>query len=256
MRRAKAFTLVELLVVVAIIAVLLAILAPSLQRAKELARRAVCISQQNQIGIGLTTYADAFRQVMPPGNSTCWPFYGIDSTWSSTYGPMGLAFLITEEYVPEPRVFYCPSWKHPYHQYDVLDTAGDDPVGGSNAYGGWPAPGNPGPTRHRGISYQYRSTLGLVLADGSTGRGSPPRLAVTGGNPAIVADHWTRRYVLWARFGHDDGYPTLYLDGHSSWMKDRNHNFMDDMCEFHSHGDWGEQEFLWRGFFDGESDPE
>ena len=251
MRRAKAFTLVELLVVVAIIAVLVAIVVPSLGRARELARRAVCMAQQHQIGNGLTMYAHDFSHVMPPGNSTCWPWYGIDSTWSSNGGSMGLAFLITEGYVPEPRVFYCPSWKHPYHRYDVLDAAGDDPVGGPNCYGGWPAPPNPGPLWHRGISYQYRSTFGLALEDGSAGRGRPPR-TVMEGNPAIAADHWSRRYVLWANFGHPDGYVTLHLDGHSSWVPDPEHAFMDDMCEFYSHGDWGEQEFLWSEFFDGQ----
>ena len=249
MGRAKAFSIVELLVVVAILAVLLAILVPSLSRAKELARLAVCMTQQKQIGVGLTEYADDFRHVMPPGNSTCWPYYGVDSTHSAGGGPMGLAFLITEEYVPNPLVFYCPSWKHPYHQYDVLDTAGDDPVGGPNAYGGWPAGQNPGPTAHRGISYQYRSTFGLELEDGPTGRGHPPNTLMKG-NPAIVADHWSRRYVLWANFGHYDGYPVLYLDGHSSWIADKDHAFMDGICEDQSHGNWGKQEFVWSGFFD------
>ena len=150
--------------------------------------------------------------------------------------------------MPEPRAFYCPSWKHPYHQYDVVDTAGLDLHGGPNDYGGWPA-GGPGPLRHRGISYQYRSTFGLAVEDGSVGRGSPPSLNM-GGNPAIVADHWSRRYVLWANFGHDDGYPTLYLDGHSAWTGDKDHAFMDEMCEHFSHGNWGKQEFLWSGFFD------
>jgi len=249
MCRKRAFSLVELLVVVAIIAVLLSIMAPCLTRAKEIARLGVCMSQQNQIGIGLTLYADSFKQVMPPGNSTCWPFYGVDSTHSTSGGSMGLAFLITGEFVSEPRAFYCPSWKHPYHQYDVIDIAGDDPVGGPGGYGGWPAPGNPGPTAHRGISYMYRSTFGLQLEDGFGGRGSPPKMTMEG-NPAIMADHWSRRYVLWAEFGHDDGYPVLYLDGHSSWLRDEGHRFMDEICESQSHGNWGKQEFIWSGWFD------
>ena len=43
-RRAAGFTLVELLVVVALVAVLLALLMPSLKRARESARRVACLS--------------------------------------------------------------------------------------------------------------------------------------------------------------------------------------------------------------------
>jgi prepilin-type N-terminal cleavage/methylation domain-containing protein/prepilin-type processing-associated H-X9-DG protein len=52
----KAFTLVELLVVIAIIAVLLAVLMPSLTKAKEGARSAVCRSHLKQAGMSLHTY--------------------------------------------------------------------------------------------------------------------------------------------------------------------------------------------------------
>ena len=249
MRRTEAFTLVELLVVVAIIALLVALLSPSLQRAKERARIAVCKSQLHQMGVGLRTYAArSTDRSMPPGNSTSWPGFGIDSTWSSSYGPMGLAILITEEIVPAPQTFYCPSWKHPYHRFGALDTTGVDPCGGPNDYGGWPDKG-PGPNRHRGISYQYRSTFGLKIDDPAQSRGKPPDLKM-GGNPAIAADHWTRRYVLLGNYGHDDGYPTLYLDGSSAWTEDQGHAFMDEMCEYQSHGNWAKQEFLWNGFFD------
>jgi prepilin-type N-terminal cleavage/methylation domain-containing protein len=64
----RAFTLVELLVVIAIIGVLIGLLLPAVQAARESARRASCVNNMKQMGVGLHLYHDA-RGHLPAGNA-------------------------------------------------------------------------------------------------------------------------------------------------------------------------------------------
>lgn len=63
------FTLVELLVVSAILALLIAVLVPALALAKERARRVVCAKNINQFILGIMVYADVHDQKLPSGRS-------------------------------------------------------------------------------------------------------------------------------------------------------------------------------------------
>ena len=196
------FTLIELLVVIAIIAILAAMLLPSLSRSKENAKRANCTSQQHQIATAAYMYADDNEDYLPPGNPTL-RSGGQWLTYLNRRSPVGLGYL-WKDYLPSADVFYCPSWDHPVCEYD-----GANP---SNHHGGFPAPGNLGPTAWWWISYGYRT-------EPETGR--PARLNNEDPDLPWLADHWTKRASSdygWSEgsgyWGHQEVYMNTHIDGH------------------------------------------
>lgn len=89
MRSHRAFTLVELLVVIAVIAILAALLLPALSRSKIRAIQIQCVSNYKQAGVGLQMYCNDSNDQLPPGSHngdpgwldlTEKPAYNVDST--------------------------------------------------------------------------------------------------------------------------------------------------------------------------------
>ncbi len=93
--RPRGFTLIELLVVISIIALLISLLLPALQRAKVLAQRIQCASNLQQIGIALQEYANEYGGY-PLGNTGAYPMGGFNDNRSdsaNTFPAWGLGML-------------------------------------------------------------------------------------------------------------------------------------------------------------------
>lgn len=80
-RRHSAFTLVELLVVIAVVGILAALMFPALNAAKSAANNVKCVSNLKQIGVGLFSYAADHDGALIPGAQVPPP----DATYSSSY---------------------------------------------------------------------------------------------------------------------------------------------------------------------------
>ncbi|MGB8168907.1 MAG: prepilin-type N-terminal cleavage/methylation domain-containing protein [Chthoniobacteraceae bacterium] len=113
-----AFTLVELLVVVAIIAILAALLLPVLETVRSQARSGACISNLRQIGAGIALYAADHDGQIPYGPkaggfnsaSNFYPSTGAPTSLISLQDgkPVALGLLLDQYLARTPRVLFCP----------------------------------------------------------------------------------------------------------------------------------------------------
>jgi prepilin-type N-terminal cleavage/methylation domain-containing protein len=104
----QAFTLVELLVTIAIIAVLVSLLSPALVQAKEAARRTICANNTRQLGIATSIYAADNRNRIPSFNNWLFKPESEGAKISSTnYGDIATGRIYP--YMSARLSYMCPT---------------------------------------------------------------------------------------------------------------------------------------------------
>lgn len=198
-----------MLVSLAIVAVLMGILLPSLGRVREIARQTVCSSNARQLGLGIEMFASDNDDVLPMSQflDPDSPFGGRSIETQQRHMVLlrfphtpqlgaerrsgqwdGVGKLFAQQYLTTPAVFYCPSHRgeHPLDLYaDRFELTGITEI----------------------ISnYQYRGQ----------GPNGQRRLFQLNGGVALVADALAGE----AYFNHTGGFNVLVVDGSVNWFAD------------------------------------
>lgn len=216
--RFTAFTLVELLVVIGIIALLISVLLPALNKARQAAQTVACASNLRQIGLGLQFYANQYGGKYPIKHSY---FASNEFPGWLTAEVRWDDLLILKGLVANSEVFRCaiadqiqPMYMYDYKGKQVMYSSyrhyGIDVygIGGCNTPPSW----------NWGLPTNYLSATKITNAAERISVGESDGRGVTANTYFMCGDPAYPGYGNPAKW-HSGGGNYLFLDGHVSYLK-------------------------------------
>ena len=148
--RRCAFTLVEVLIVIGILALLIGLLFPVMSRVRASGRNSVCVSNLHQLGQAIQLYAQDYdrypRGLDPADKYTPVIWSGHPAAQGGVLSTTPLLPVVMGAYIKSPSLWHCPS----DFGFDVVDVTGV------------PLDARPGCYDKFGMSYFYRSEITLL----------------------------------------------------------------------------------------------
>ena len=239
----KAFTLIELLVVISIIALLVSILMPALSKARETAKRTVCMTRMKQMVTCWQMYAMDNNDKMPGcwsnnrmGGSAhgseddwAWSPWRLDGTGPAP-NPKTLSIDAKErkegirrgsmfKYTQDPELYHCPSDKLNFRTYSMPDSL--------NGHWGYNIPGSVGDWKcFQKLSQLKRPSEKFIFLEECDPRGFNWDSWVVWQNQNI----WSDPLTVW----HSGGSNLAYGDGSVDCRR-----WSDEVSEFFINYKWG-----------------
>jgi prepilin-type N-terminal cleavage/methylation domain-containing protein len=216
-RTPRAFTLVELLVVIGIIALLISILLPALSTAREASKKTACLSNMRQLGTVLQMYATEYKDFIPIGYVSEKQFSYVvhwNNAGSNPPKPSQMGLLVEAGIIKDGKAFYCPSEEKTMFMYDTADNE-------------WPWDKNPpspkltvaGKDMHTRFGFSTRPVVNWPANVGTTGYWLQPRDMKKKsqlGNRALISDLTISKPDVVRR--HKKGINVLYGSWSAIWV--------------------------------------